>query len=92
MPPKKDLPPFPPVKVDMPNEKKVLMYGYCQTSLAGHFTVFKIEIPVSDVRLISVGEKLPKRAAFEKVLYLVREQLFRAAAPFKRAPQNEQAP
>lgn len=90
------LPPLPQIKIDIPENDgapvpKVLLYGYCQSGLAGHFGVFKIEVPVTDSRLVEVASRLPKRAAFEKVLFLVREQLFRAVVRYRRPAQESGA-
>lgn len=87
--------PLPPLRIEVPAsaegpgpEKKVPMYGYLPMGLAGHFTVYRMDVPITDARLVVVAERLPKRAAFEKVLFLVREHLFRAVLRYKRPEQG----
>ncbi len=85
---KKDLYSAPaPVKPTVP-ERMVSMYGYAPCGTAGHYTIYKMEIPASDSRLVKVAEKLGKRVAFEKVLFLARQEIFRAVVNYKRPPQD----
>lgn len=91
MPKKETTTPVVPTPVAAPpkaEEKTVKFYGYAPTGLLGHYQVLQLELSATDPRVKVAADKMPKRGAFEKVLFLLRQELFRAVATYKRPPQE----